>query len=155
MTHGNYWVHIEIKLKHQSYSYAAGPESYQLSLERENKVLKHRRYEITQKRTRKTSLEPTMKAWNSADLFLGCAVSLPRTWAFPSCRGGLHWLRRAGIPVRGAQVPGVKASVVAAQGLAAPRHVESFQTRDQTHVPCVGRQIPNRWTTREVPESNF
>ena len=35
-------------------------------------------------------------------------------------------------------------------GLAAPRHVESFQTRDWTHVPCTGRQIPKHWTTKEV-----
>ena len=26
-------------------------------------------------------------------------------------------------------------------GLVAPWHVESSQTRDQTHVPCIGRQI--------------
>ena len=26
-----------------------------------------------------------------------------------------------------------------------------FPTRDQTHVPCIGRQILNPWTTREVP----
>ena len=26
----------------------------------------------------------------------------------------------------------------------------SSLTRGQTHVPCVGRQILNRWTTREV-----
>ena len=32
------------------------------------------------------------------------------------------------------------------------RHVESSQTRDQTYVPCVGRQILNHWTTREVLE---
>ena len=24
-------------------------------------------------------------------------------------------------------------------------------TRDQIHIPCFGRQIPNHWTTREVP----
>ena len=35
-------------------------------------------------------------------------------------------------------------------GLAAPRHMESFQTRHQTHVPCIGRQILYRWTTREA-----
>ena len=23
-------------------------------------------------------------------------------------------------------------------------------TRDQTHVPCIGRQILNHWTTREI-----
>ena len=27
----------------------------------------------------------------------------------------------------------------------------SFQTRDQTHIPCIARQILNHWTTREVP----
>ena len=31
-----------------------------------------------------------------------------------------------------------------------PRHVESSQTRDWTHVPCTGRRAPNLWTTREV-----
>ena len=36
-------------------------------------------------------------------------------------------------------------------GIAAPWHVESSQTRDQTQVPCVGRWILNHWTTREVP----
>ena len=35
-------------------------------------------------------------------------------------------------------------------GLVAPRHVKSFWTRDQTHVPCTGRQILNHWTTRKV-----
>ena len=29
-------------------------------------------------------------------------------------------------------------------------HVGSSHTRDQTHVPCIGRQIPNHWTTREA-----
>ena len=28
--------------------------------------------------------------------------------------------------------------------------MESSRTRDQTHVPCVGRQTPNHWTTRGV-----
>ena len=35
-------------------------------------------------------------------------------------------------------------------GRVAPQHVESW-TRDQTHVPCISRQTPNPWTTREVP----
>ena len=29
--------------------------------------------------------------------------------------------------------------------------MESSWTRDQTCVPCIGRQIPNHWTTREIP----
>ena len=36
-------------------------------------------------------------------------------------------------------------------GLVAPWHVGSSQTRDQTLVPCIGRQILNHWTTREFP----
>ena len=35
-------------------------------------------------------------------------------------------------------------------GLVALQYVESSWTRDQTHVPCVGRWILNPWTTREV-----
>ena len=27
----------------------------------------------------------------------------------------------------------------------------SALTRDQIHIPCIGRQIINHWTTREVP----
>ena len=34
--------------------------------------------------------------------------------------------------------------------LVALRHVESSWTRDQTHVPCIGRQILIHCTTREV-----
>ena len=30
-------------------------------------------------------------------------------------------------------------------------HMGSSWTRYQTHVPCIGRQILNHWTTREVP----
>ena len=36
-------------------------------------------------------------------------------------------------------------------GFVAPRHVGSSQTRDQTHVPCTGRQILNHCATREFP----
>ena len=27
---------------------------------------------------------------------------------------------------------------------------EVFPTQDRTHISCIGRQIPNHWTTREV-----
>ena len=52
---------------------------------------------------------------------------------------------RGGFSCRGAQALGL-----AYPGLAAPQHVESFQTRDQTHVPCIGRQILIHCTTKEV-----
>ena len=40
-------------------------------------------------------------------------------------------------------------------GLVAPRHVGSSWTRARTRVPCIGRQILNHCTTREVPTSPF
>ena len=40
-------------------------------------------------------------------------------------------------------------------GLIAARHVGSSWTRDQTRVLCIGRQILNYWTTREVPPSTL
>ena len=43
----------------------------------------------------------------------------------------------------------------AAHGLSCPRHGESSQTRNETHVPCIGRPILNPWTIREVPRYSF
>ena len=40
-------------------------------------------------------------------------------------------------------------------GLVAPRQVGSSWTRDQTRVPCIGRQILTYWTTREIPHLAF
>ena len=31
----------------------------------------------------------------------------------------------------------------------------SSQTRDQIHVPCIGRQTPNHWTSKEMASSIF
>ena len=41
-------------------------------------------------------------------------------------------------------------SVAVVHGLSCPQHVDSSQTRDRTCVLCIGRQILNHWTTREV-----
>ena len=35
-------------------------------------------------------------------------------------------------------------------GFAPPRHMDSSQTRNHTCFSCIGRWIPNHWTTREV-----
>ena len=40
-------------------------------------------------------------------------------------------------------------------GLAATRHVEPSQTRDQTCIPCIAWQILNYWTTRVAPQLTF
>ena len=58
-------------------------------------------------------------------------------WAFSSC---------------GSQT---RACRLECTGLAASRHVGSYQTGDRTHVPCIGRQILNHWTTGDVSLWNF
>ena len=46
---------------------------------------------------------------------------------------------------------GVWAQYLWHAGLVALHYVESSWTRDQTCVPCVGRQIPIQRTTKAVP----
>ena len=89
-------------------------------------------------------------------------------WAFSSCgKRGLffavvRWLLTAvaslvaehRLQVRRLQQLWLAGSRAQAQqlwctGLAAPRHMGSSRTRDQTRVPCIGRQILNHCTTRE------
>ena len=43
------------------------------------------------------------------------------------------------------------------QGLSCPRGTWDLTslTRDQTGVPCIGRQSLNHWTSREVPTGDF
>ena len=44
-------------------------------------------------------------------------------------------------------------SSCSARALAVLWHVESSQTRNPTHVPCIGSHIPNHWAIREVQDS--
>ena len=53
------------------------------------------------------------------------------------------------------RAPGQWAAVVVALGLVASWHMEPSQTKDQTNVPCNGRQILNHWTTRKVLGMHF
>ena len=48
----------------------------------------------------------------------------------------------------------VSASLAVAQGLSCMWDLSS-PIRDQTRVPCIGRQLLNHWTTREVPRSTI
>ena len=56
-----------------------------------------------------------------------------------------------GLSCCGAQAPGAQAQQSWLTGPVAPRHAGSSQTRAQTHVPCIGRQILNHCATREAP----
>ena len=55
----------------------------------------------------------------------------------------------------GAQAPDAQAQQLWLTGPFAPRHVGSSQTRAQTRVPCIGRQILNHCATREAPDLYF
>ena len=94
-----------------------------------------------------------------AYFLFGCAGSFVLLWAFSSC-GKLRatlWLWCAGFSLRCLlllQSTGSRAfgfQQLCHTGLVALWHAESYWTRDQTCVPCIGRQISNYWTTREVP----
>ena len=54
-----------------------------------------------------------------------------------------------------ARALGCASSGVVATSRVASRHVESSQTRDWTHVPCIGMWTPNHWTTREARDKTF
>ena len=55
-----------------------------------------------------------------------------------------------GLSCCGAQAPDAQAQQLWLEGLVAPRHVGSSQTRARTRVPCIGRQILNHCATREA-----
>ena len=44
----------------------------------------------------------------------------------------------------------VQAQQLCGTRLITPRHVGSSWSRDQTHVPCIGRQTLHHWTTKET-----
>ena len=70
---------------------------------------------------------------------------LQRPWVFSSCGAWAShwgWLQRMGSRAQNQWLWHT--------GLGAPQHVGSSQTRDWTHVPCIGRWILNHWTTREA-----
>ena len=73
------------------------------------------------------------------------------TQALPSCdeRGLLYSCAAQAFLSSG--FPCCVARALGCEGLIASWHMPSSQTKDQTCVPCTGRQILNHWITREVP----
>ena len=86
--------------------------------------------------------------------FSGC-----REWGYSSlqCTGfSLWWLLflcSMGSRHLGFSNFGLWAQQLWLLGLVAPGHVGLSLSRDQTHVPCIGRQSFNHLTTREGPKS--
>ena len=82
--------------------------------------------------------------------------------AFSSCgkwgttlHRGARAFHYCGLSCCGAQAPDAQAQQLWLTGLVAPQHVGSSQTRAQTRVPCIGRQILNHCATREAPIFSF
>ena len=73
--------------------------------------------------------------------------------------GTTLWLQCESISFVGASAiaerkfSGSWASVVEAHGVSCPVACGIFLDRESNPVPCIGRQILNHWTTREVPYS--
>ena len=97
--------------------------------------------------------------------FLGCTASvavceLPIEVASPlgghKPQGlGLQWVQHTASAVTecGSRVPGLQ--YLWRRSLVALQHVESLQTRERTHVPCIGRWTPIHCVTRKIPNVPF
>ena len=85
-------------------------------------------------------------------LFLAALGFCHCAGAFSSCNEwGRPTLHCGDFSCCGAQALECAGSVVEAHRLSCSRHVGSSSTRRGIHVPCIGRQICNHWTTREGP----
>jgi len=49
------------------------------------------------------------------------------------------------------RLSGPWASVVVAHGLSCLAAFGVFPNQESIHIPCIGRWLPNHWTTREAP----
>ena len=93
--------------------------------------------------------EATLRA--RMDLLSACGLSLVQPVEATLCCG--VWVSRCGgFSCCGAQIPGVWASLVVAQGLSGST---SSWTRDQAHIPCNGRWVLTPCTTSEIPQIFF
>ena len=85
-------------------------------------------------------------------------VAMSRNYSSLQCMGVSLWwlllLQSTGSRCMGFCNCGAWAQLLRCINLVALRHVGSSWTRDQTCVPCIGRQILNHWTIREVPLSS-
>ena len=89
----------------------------------------------------------------SLSLWLHWVFTVARRLSQVGASGGYSPLQCTGFSLQGLLLlwsRGSRCMGFSSCGSVALWHVESPQTRDQTHVPCIGRGTPNHWTTREV-----
>ena len=72
-----------------------------------------------------------------------------------SSRVAVCGLLIAKAPLVGEHRPRSTGSVAVVQGLSAPHHLGSSQTRDQPCISCIDRWILIRWAIRGGPNHNF
>ena len=82
---------------------------------------------------------------------LRCSAWASHWGGFSCCRAWALGLWASIVVSHGLSICGSQA--LECRGLVAMQHVGPSQTRDQTHVPCIGRGTLNDCTTREVPFS--
>ena len=82
----------------------------------------------------------SFSSWGERGATLHCSTRASHCSGFSSC---------------GAQAVGSRTQLWWRMGLAAPPHVESSQTRDQTRIPCIGRWILIHCTAGEVQRCVF
>ena len=81
---------------------------------------------------------------------LCCGAHVPHCGGFSCCGAQALGTRASVVVARGFSSCGTQAQQLWFTGLVAPRHVGSSRIRARTRVPCIGRQILNHCTTREV-----
>ena len=70
--------------------------------------------------------------------------------------GGAWWAAVYGVAQSRTRLKWLSSSSSSSMPLVTLRHVESSQTRDWTHVPCIGRQMLHHWTTgKPKPEGSY
>ena len=103
---------------------------------------------------------PFWRCWIFDDAH-GLALVLAKgDCSFLWCSGfSLRWLlllQSADSRLTGSRMRGSAAVAHAFRCIPPPQYVNSSQTRDQIHIPCIGRWILiNHWTTREVQQLIF
>ena len=85
-------------------------------------------------------------------LHFRCSARASHCSSFSRCRVLALGMRASVVVARGLSSCG---SVVVAHGLSCSAACGIFRTRARTRVPCIDRQILNRWATREGPHFYF
>ena len=118
----------------------------------------------------------TFSSCGKQGLLSGCGLQAPRCGGLSFCRAQALGTRASAVAALGHSSCGEWTQMQALEhvgfsscswrrkskaqeswcpGLGATQQVGSSQTKDRTHVLCIGRRILNHWVTREVRQPGF